>query len=215
MIFDDYWSAEMEIPFKTLRFNNGSQEWSFNCYRFDTQSNEQSVWSAIPNNQWIFNLAFNKPLMWEEPLQKTGKNFSIIPYVTGGGNKDFEEIGSELEQNFDVGVDAKVAVSSGLNLDLTVNPDFSQVEVDQQVTNLDRFELFFPERRQFFLENADLFGSFGPSRANPFFSRRIGVAIQLTRRCGDRRNSLMKVRGFSLFGVHLDIRDALSAKSPR
>jgi len=57
-----------------------------------------------------------------------------------------------------------------------INPDFSQVEVDQQVTNLDRFEIFFPERRQFFLENADLFGGFGTPRANPFFSRRIGIA---------------------------------------
>ncbi len=77
---------------------------------------------------------------------------------------------------FDFGGDAKVAIGPALNLDLTVNPDFSQVEVDQQVTNLDRFEIFFPERRQFFLENADLFSDFGVEQMRPFFSRRIGVA---------------------------------------
>ena len=75
----------------------------------------------------------------------------------------------------EVGLDVKVAITSSLNLDLTVNPDFSQVEVDRQVTNLDRFELFFPERRQFFLENGDLFANFGYPTVRPFFSRRIGL----------------------------------------
>jgi len=73
------------------------------------------------------------------------------------------------------GLDAKISLSSSLNLDLTVNPDFSQVEVDRQVTNLSRFELFFPERRQFFLENADLFSNLGFENVRPFFSRRIGL----------------------------------------
>ena len=75
----------------------------------------------------------------------------------------------------DAGFDAKVAITPALNLDLTANPDFSQVEVDRQVTNLDRFELFFPERRQFFIENSDLFSNIGFSRVRPFFSRRIGI----------------------------------------
>ena len=76
-------------------------------------------------------------------------------------------------------MDAKIAVSSSLNLDLTINPDFSQVEVDRQVTNLDRFELFFPERRQFFLENGDLFANFGYATIRPFFSRRIGLGTPI------------------------------------
>src|SRR6185312_9216788 len=79
----------------------------------------------------------------------------------------------------EVGLDAKVAVTSSLNLDLTVNPDFSQVEVDQQVTNLDRYELFFPERRQFFLENGDQINNFGYADIRPFFSRRIGLGIPI------------------------------------
>ncbi len=178
---EDYWIAEFAIPFKTFRFNEGATEWRFNIYRNDTQFNERSTWKRIPQNRLIMDLSYMGKVIWPKPLGKPGRNISIIPYGTTGIARDFEN----LEQNSadfdaDVGFDAKLAVTSGLNLDLTVNPDFSQVEVDQQVTNLDRFEIFFPERRQFFLENADLFGSFGLSRVNPFFSRRIGVARDTT-----------------------------------
>ena len=100
---------------------------------------------------------------------------SVIPYLATAQERDFEG-GSPQEGNLSFGGDAKVALSSALNLDITVNPDFSQVDVDEQVTNLDRFEIFFPERRQFFLENADLFSDFGVDRMRPFFSRRIGIA---------------------------------------
>lgn len=78
-----------------------------------------------------------------------------------------------------IGGDVKIGLTSSLNLDLTVNPDFSQVEVDREVTNLDRFELFFPEKRQFFLENADLFSNFGYATIRPFFSRRIGLGVPI------------------------------------
>lgn len=176
-IHDGYWIAEFSIPFKTLRFKEGSTHWRFNSYRYDTQINEISSWIHIPRNQLIMDLAYMGNMVWDEPLKKPGKNISIIPYVNGNASRDYldeDESKVQLEANF--GGDAKIALTSGLNLDLTVNPDFSQVEVDRQVTNLTRFEVFFPERRQFFLENADLFGSFGLSRVNPFFSRRIGVA---------------------------------------
>ncbi|HET9432711.1 MAG TPA: DUF5916 domain-containing protein, partial [Chitinophagaceae bacterium] len=103
-----------------------------------------------------------------------GANISIIPYLLGGVSKDYETK-QAADYRKDVGVDAKIAVTSSLNLDLTVNPDFSQVEVDRQVTNLDRFELFFPEKRQFFLENGDHFSNFGYPTIRPFFSRRIGL----------------------------------------
>lgn len=100
-------------------------------------------------------------------------NVSVIPYVMGGMVKDnVRELPSDYQNR--VGVDAKIAVSSSLNLDLTVNPDFSQVEVDRQITNLDRFELFYPERRQFFLENGDLFGSFGYETIRPFSPEELG-----------------------------------------
>lgn len=176
--YENYWIAEFAIPFKTIRYTEGSTRWRFNSYRNDTQINEITSWVNIPRNNILMDLTYMGEMVWDEPLKKPGSNISIIPFTAGSVIRDFEDAGeTKAATDFSFGGDAKIAVTSGLNLDLTVNPDFSQVEVDQQVTNLDRFEIFFPERRQFFLENADLFGSFGPSRVNPFFSRRIGVAI--------------------------------------
>ncbi|MEM6696927.1 MAG: DUF5916 domain-containing protein [Bacteroidota bacterium] len=178
-IYDGYWVAEFAIPFKTLRYNEGIKTWRFNSYRFDLQSNEISTWMKIPQNQIIMNLAFMGEMQWEEAPPKPGANVSLIPYAITNINHNVDE-GSEPERTFNIGGDAKVAVTSGINLDLTVNPDFSQVEVDELVTNLTRFELSLPERRQFFLENSDLFGSFGAPAINPFFSRRIGIAYDTT-----------------------------------
>ncbi|MFK7936975.1 MAG: DUF5916 domain-containing protein, partial [Saprospiraceae bacterium] len=176
-IYDDYWTAEMSIPFKTLRYQEGGTRWRFNSYRNDTQLNELSTWTPIPRNQIIMDLNYMGEIVWDQPLKKPGKNVSIIPYVAGSVTRDYEdENQTQADGNFGFGGDAKIAITSGLNLDLTVNPDFSQVEVDRQVTNLTRFEIRFPERRQFFLENADLFSSFGSNSINPFFTRRIGIA---------------------------------------
>ena len=173
---DDYWSAELIIPYTSLRFPDGDPQWYFNSYRFDTQSNTRSTWHRIPQNQIIMSLAYMGTIDFVGGAPRAqGGNFTLIPYVSGGYGRDYE---NDTPGDFDgsVGGDAKVGIGSGLNLDLTFNPDFSQVEVDQQIINTTRFEQFFPERRQFFLENADLFGSFGDQRANPFFSRRIGLA---------------------------------------
>ncbi len=176
---DDFWTCEFAIPFKTLRYKDGGDKWNLNIYRFDSQSNEITTWARIPQNQTLINLAFLGEMRFEKPLKKSGGGVSLIPYVTSRMSQDFEADG-KADFGFNAGGDAKIGLTSSLNLDLTVNPDFSQVEVDRQVTNLDRFEIFFPERRQFFLENADLFGNFGDSRINPFFSRRIGVARDTT-----------------------------------
>jgi hypothetical protein len=111
---------------------------------------------------------------WETAPESQGANISVIPYLSGRFARDYEE-GTPSDYGANIGGDAKIAVTPSLNLDLTVNPDFSQVEVDQQVINTDRFEILFPERRQFFLENADLFSTFGDENINPFFSRRIGI----------------------------------------
>ncbi|MEQ8304805.1 MAG: DUF5916 domain-containing protein [Cyclobacteriaceae bacterium] len=173
--YEGYWVAEFAIPFKTLRFKEGLSSWNINFYRIDSQTAERSSWSPIPRNFSIASLAFNRELIWDTPLKKTGSNISVIPYGAAGQSQNFEE-GTPKDGSVEIGGDAKIAINSALNLDLTINPDFSQVEVDQQVTNLDRFEIFFPERRQFFLENADLFSDYGEGRLRPFFSRRIGVA---------------------------------------
>lgn len=173
--YDDYWIAEMAIPFKTIRFKENLTSWNVNFYRIDSQYAERSTWSPIPRNFDIINLSFNKELIWDKPLQKPGGNVSVIPYMAGSSQRNFEE-GTPTENKMQFGGDAKIGIGPAMNLDLTINPDFSQVEVDEQVTNLDRFEIFFPERRQFFLENADLFANFGLDGTRPFFSRRIGIA---------------------------------------
>ena len=174
-ILEDRWVCEFAIPFKTLRFKQGLDSWNVNFYRIDSEYNERTTWSPIPRIYPIVNLAFLQKLLWDAPLKNPGGNVSIIPYTATGILQDFIN-NKPTEKQFNIGGDAKIAIGPALNLDLTVNPDFSQVEVDQQVTNLDRFEIFYPEKRQFFLENADLFASFGYSNARPFFSRRIGVS---------------------------------------
>ena len=175
-IMENHWQVEVIIPFSTLRFNDGAQNWNVNFYRIDSHKGERSSWSPIPRNFPIISTAFSRKLIFEKALEKSSANISIIPYVAGRTSKNFLE-GTQEELTPTAGGDAKIGIGPALNLDLTFNPDFSQVEVDEQVTNLDRFEIFFPERRQFFLENADLFDSFGQPRSRPFFSRRIGVDI--------------------------------------
>ena len=175
--YTDRFIVEMAIPFKTLRYKlnaEGKNEWNINFCRYTHTFNERSSWAPIPRNFRMIDLTFSGKMIWDDPPPSPGKNFSIIPFVLTGRDKDFEA-GTQGNNNIEAGFDAKVGITPSLNLDLTVNPDFAQVEVDQQVTNLSRFELFFPERRQFFLENNDLFGSFGFSSATPFFSRRIGI----------------------------------------
>lgn len=173
-ILDDRWVCEMAIPFKTIRFKQKLDSWYVNFYRIDSHHTEQSSWSPIPRVYGPTALAFSRELIWDKVLDHPGGNISVIPYVAAHNTDDFENK-LPTDRAPSVGGDVKVAIGPALNLDLTVNPDFSQVEVDQQVTNLSRFEIFYPEKRQFFLENADLFGSFGYSNIRPFFSRRIGV----------------------------------------
>ena len=174
-IFDDYYSLEIAIPLTSLKFKDGTTKFRFNSYRFNTSENEQSTSAVVPQNQLIFNLAFMDDMVFEKPLGKSKAPIAIIPYVNLLSSEDY--VNDISETKLKVGGDVKVAVGNGMNLDITVNPDFSNVEVDNLVTNLTRFEIGLPERRQFFIDNSDLFADFGDSRsANPFFSRRIGIA---------------------------------------
>lgn len=176
-VYPNCWIAEMAIPLKTLRYKEGSKEWHVNFYRIDSKYNERALWVKMPRQFEMFNLAHTGILHFEEPLHAPGMNISLIPYINGNYTLDKESDPVLSKLGYDIGGDAKVSITPSLNLDLTVLPDFSQVEVDQQQTNISRFELFFPERRQFFLENADLFSNFGFGNARPFFSRRIGITI--------------------------------------
>lgn len=169
----NYWSAEMAIPFTSIRFNEVSS-WGLQVLRNNLKHNERTVWAPVPIQYRSSDLVYAGKLLWETTPPPAGTNISVIPYISYAQAKNYEE---DLPTSYTpgVGFDAKIGVSNSLNLDLTINPDFSQVEVDRQVTNLNRFELFFPERRQFFLENQDLFAQNGFPPSRPFFSRRIGL----------------------------------------
>jgi hypothetical protein len=217
-IEDAYWTAEMAIPLNTIRYRNGTNKWLINFYKLDSYNTERSSWSRVPNQFTPISLAYSKPIIFETPIEKKGVNMSLIPYVSPGtfrkpvpGSNKYAN-----SSNLTFGGDAKIGIGSSLNLDLTVNPDFSQVEVDNQVTNLDRFEILFPEKRQFFLENADLFANFGMDGLRPFFSRRIGV----TRDQSTGQNIQNKIdAGFRLSGkindnLRIGLLDMKSAAIP-
>jgi Domain of unknown function (DUF5916)/Carbohydrate family 9 binding domain-like len=176
--YADKWIFEAAIPFKTIRYKKGIKNWGINFSRLDIKVAEKSSWAPVPRQFPTASLAYTGTLAWDKAPPEAGANISVIPYTLGGLTKNYYN-NKPTAYRKDIGADAKIAITSSLNLDLTVNPDFSQVEVDKQVTNLDRFELFFPERRQFFLENADLFANFGYSNIRPFFSRRIGLGVPI------------------------------------
>ena len=175
-IYDDRYEVEVAIPFYSLKFLEGATSWRFRSYRWNIQTNEQTTWVRVPQNQFLANLAFMGELQFEKPLGKSKTPISLIPYVNTIAQKNY--VDNETDRGIEVGGDAKFAIGDGLNLDLTINPDFSNVEVDDIFTNLTRFELRLPEKRQFFIDNSDLFASYGNtfSEAKPFFSRRIGLS---------------------------------------
>jgi hypothetical protein len=173
---EDRWIAEIMIPFKSFRYKNGADTWEVTFVRKDVKRNETSSWIATPIQFIPSAFAYSGKLKWEVPPPLQSVNISLIPYVAGGVAQDKTTDPVTRSTDLQGGFDAKIGVTPSLNLDLTVNPDFSQVEVDRQVINLTRFEFQFPERRQFFLENSDLYDRMGWPSVRPFFSRRVGLA---------------------------------------
>jgi len=172
--YPDKWVSEMRIPFKSVRYKSGIDHWNIQFSRLDLKLNEKSAWAPVPRQFPTASLAYTGQLKWETPPPVSGLKLSLIPYMFGSVSRNFMEVKNTVfRKNF--GFDAKLGLSSSLNLDLTYNPDFSQAEIDDQITNLERYELYFPEKRQFFLDNSDLFGNFGTLNTRPFFSRRIGL----------------------------------------
>ena len=176
--YSDKWVLEAAIPFKTIRYRKDATQWGINFGRNDLKTTEKSSWTPIPRQFPTAALAYTGTLVWDEPPPAPRSNISVIPYILGGLSKNYIT-GAKAITDKNIGGDVKVALGPSMNLDLTYRPDFSQVEVDKQVTNLSRFELFFPERRQFFLENGDLFANFGYADIRPFFSRRIGLGVPI------------------------------------
>ena len=122
-IYDDYFTAEMLIPLTSIKFKEGAAKWRFNSYRIETQSNERSSWTRVPQNQLIFNLAFMGEMVFEKPLGQSRTPLAIIPYVNALSQKDFEN--DDRLNTLKFGGDSKVSIGNNLNLDITINPDFS------------------------------------------------------------------------------------------
>ena len=178
-IQEEFWTAEFKIPYKSIRFNHQNQKWRTNVARIDFKNNEKSCWVRVPRNFNISSLTYTGDMNWEKKPPKQNFNLTLVPYVSATGNQNISsQKGIDIKPK--TGIDAKFSLSSSLNLDLTLNPDFAQVDVDVQQINLTHFNLFFPERRQFFIENSDLFANFGFRGIRPFFSRRVGLAEPIT-----------------------------------
>ncbi len=171
--YGNYWIAEIAIPFKSIRYDADNKNWGVNFVRIDAKNFEYSTWTKIATNFKSYDLGLTGLMQWEEKPPVSSNNVILLPYLTGGASDDKQT--GKTSSTGNAGFDAKIALNSSLNLDLTVNPDFSQVEVDNQVTNLTRYSIFLPERRAFFLENADLFAGFGIPPIRPFYSRTIGL----------------------------------------
>jgi hypothetical protein len=185
---DSGWVAEIAIPWKTLRYpkrENQVQNWGFNVYRNRRKTNEITAMSEFPRSVSAVRMGYAGLLKNLQP-PPPGINILFQPFLLTSYDKlSGSEVGTSSEDtHYKAGGDLKVAISPNAILDLTANTDFAQADVDRQVNNVTRFSVFFPERRQFFLENSSLFGIGvsqvkdrwgGLMRIQPFFSRRIGL----------------------------------------
>lgn len=173
------WSAEFAIPLRTLRFATGKDVvWGINFQRNIRKSNEIAYWAPMPIQFDLKRLSLAGTLRGLN-LQTPG-NLKLIPYVLGQASKDYTTTPPTTKVTPEIGGDVKFSVTPSITLDLTYNTDFAQVEVDEQQVNLDRFNLFFPEKRPFFLENAGLFSVGSAGEVDLFFSRRIGIGTNGT-----------------------------------
>jgi hypothetical protein len=166
------WIAEFRIPLRTLRYGPAPQTWGVNFFRNIQRTRERTYWSPLER---VYDLGRLTSAGELRGLQlETPRNFKLLPYVVGSADRNFAP-GASTDLDGDLGLDAKFGLTPSLNLDLTVNTDFAQVEVDTQQINLSRFNLRFPEKRPFFLENSGLFTVGKDDELDLFFSRRIGL----------------------------------------
>ncbi len=171
------WSAEMAIPFSTLKFNADQEVWGLNVRRRVRHKNEESYWSPILLDAGLFRVSRAGYLTGLKNIS-AGRALQVKPFATGGHS----EFRGEDDDDADVGLDVSWGITRNLNLDLTLNTDFAETEADSRQVNLTRFSLFFPEKREFFLQNSGIFefaantSSSDTPLLNVFFSRRIGIA---------------------------------------
>ncbi len=170
-IEDDRWTVEMAIPWRNLRYPAGADRFGVVFARNIRSRNEKTSAPPIPRVFTIYRMAYQGVL---EGIRAPApsNNIQLNPY---GLAQRLDETGAASTTDYEFGGELKWAISQSTVLDLTVNTDFAQADVDRQVVNLDRFSVFFPERRQFFLENANVFNPSVTNWIRPFFSRRIGL----------------------------------------
>ncbi len=173
------WTAEFRIPFSTLRFRSGPDvTLGFNVARFIRRKNEEDLWRSWRRTEGLFQLLNEGELVGLGALERR-QVLELYPYALGRAvESDHDSSGAETapaRADAKAGLDAKLALSPTLTADVTANTDFAQVEADQQVINLTRFPIFFPEKREFFLESSGIFDFGTAGRAQLFYSRRVGL----------------------------------------
>lgn len=175
-ITDRGWETELAIPLKTLRYQTGTdQTWGFNVMRNIRHKNEQVYLAPIPRGFDIYRVSLAAKVTGLDLPPR--RDIKFIPYALGSVNKDYTRLSGDLvDEKADVGLDFKWGIRPNLTFDATINTDFAQVEADEEQVNLTRFDLFFPEKRPFFLENASTFQFGNPQNIDLFFSRRIGLS---------------------------------------
>ncbi len=168
------WYAEFRIPFSTLRYGGaGPQQWGVNFSRKIRRKSEEAFWAPLPRQYNLHRVSLAGTLTGLEAPAR--RSLTVTPYLLSSGSRSWIADPVSTDYAVEVGGDVKVGLGPNLTLDLTVNTDFAQVEVDDQQINLTRFNLFFPEKRPFFLENAGTFSAGTPQAVELFFSRRIGI----------------------------------------
>jgi len=183
-IVADGWTAEIEIPFSTVRFvPKDEQVWGVNFQRHIRRKNESVLWSPLPKAYTLTRVSLAGEMLGLSGISR-GLDLRLKPFFVGGAHNVHASPTSKVTDGIhDVGLDARYGLTAGLNMDVTINTDFAQVEVDEQQVNLSRFGLFYPEKRDFFLENSNFF-TMGTAQAftttqvqtDLFFSRRIGLS---------------------------------------
>jgi len=230
-IDDSGWVAEMRIPFNQLRFaKKKSQVWGLQLYRYIYRLNEESYWKFIPRDAPGFVHLFGE--LRNINLANTPKRIELLPYTVGGVNRFQPEKGNPFRdgQNFisNLGLDAKIGVTSDLTLDMTIKPDFGQVEADPSVVNLTAFETFFEEKRPFFIEGRNIMdyrfgmGMGADNREQLFYSRRIGGKPHYQPSVGENTYlsmdvntdiiSAAKLTGKTASGVSVGVLEAITAR---
>jgi len=165
------WSTEIQIPFRTLNFDSNSDVWGINFQRTIRRKNEELIWSGYQRNQGLFRPIHAGRVTGLSDMSQ-GVGLELVPYGAAAWRKDSQQA---TDVPIDAGVDLNYSVTPSLRAAVTVNTDFAEAEVDRRRVNLTRFPLFYPEQRDFFLENSSVF-DFAPLNAvRPYFSRRIGL----------------------------------------